>query len=163
MLSYSQTPLARYSCAVIIVCIALLATIQIEQLATQTPFALFFGAVTAAAWLFGRGPAIVAEILSAAGAQFLLIPQLSELQPEASRTLQLATFLLFGSALAFATSSVRKYIARAHQSETRFDSLFDHNPFPVLILDVNTNKFITVNRAATQVTVIPAKNSWICR
>ncbi|HQZ95840.1 MAG TPA: PAS domain S-box protein [Pyrinomonadaceae bacterium] len=151
MLSFSQTPLARYSCAVIIVCIALLATIQIEQLAIQTPFALFFGAVTAAAWLFGRGPAIVAEILSAAGAQFLLMPQLSELQPDASRTLQLVTFLLFGSALAFATSSVRKYIAKAQQSETRFGSLFDHSPFPVFILDVKTNKFITVNKAATTV------------
>ncbi|MEQ1604169.1 MAG: PAS domain S-box protein [Pyrinomonadaceae bacterium] len=151
MLSFSQTSLASYSCAVIIVCIAFLATVQIEQVATQTPFALFFGAVTAAAWLFGRGPAIVAGILSAAGAQFLLIPLLSERQPDVSRTLQFASFLVFGPLLLFATSSVRKYIANARQRENRFGSLFDHSPFPVFILDPKTEKFVTVNQAATEV------------
>ena len=82
MLSFSQTPLARYACAAIIVCIALLATVQIELVATQTPFALFFIAVTATSWLLGRGPGFVAEILSAIGVQLLLIPQLHALQPD---------------------------------------------------------------------------------
>lgn len=148
MLSFSQTPLARYSGAVLIVCIALLATIQIEQVATQTPFALFFGAVAAASWLLGRGPGIVAEILSAVGAQFLLIPQLYTLQPEVPRNLQFGSFLLIGSILVIATSSVRKYISKARQIENRFDSLFDHSPFPVFIVDPKTERFLTINKAA---------------
>ncbi|MFT3743041.1 MAG: PAS domain S-box protein [Pyrinomonadaceae bacterium] len=151
MLSFSQTPLARYSGAVIIVCIALLATIQIEQVATQTPFALFFGAVAAASWLLGRGPGIVAEILSAVGAQFLLLPQLYDLQPEVPRTLQFGSFLLIGSILVLATSSVRKYISRARQHENNFDSLFDHSPFPVFLIDQQTERFVAVNRAAIEV------------
>lgn len=148
MLSFSQTPLARYFCAVLIVSIALLATIQIELVATQTPFAFFFGAVTAASWLFGRGPGFVTELLSAVGAQFLLIPQLQTLQPDVSRTFQFGSFLLIGSIIVLATSSIRKYLSSADQDKFRFDSLFVHNPFPVWILDNETGRFLSVNKAA---------------
>ena len=151
MLSFSQTPLARYSCAVVIVCIALLATIQIETVATQTPFAFFFGAVAASSWILGRGPGFLVEILSAAGAQFLLIPQLNDLQPDVSRSFQFGSFLLMGSVIVLATSSVRQYLSKAKNKENHFGSLFDQNPFPVWIVDAKTERFLAVNHAAIDV------------
>ena len=151
MLSPSQTFLGRYSVAVILASIALLATIQIELVATQTPFALFFGAVVISAWILGRGPGFLSWILSAVGAQLVLVPYLQNAQFNSPKEFQFGSFLVAGSFLVWLTSSFRKYVSREVETENDYRSLLAATPFPALISDSSSGKFLSVNRAAIEV------------
>ena len=151
MLTFSQMSVARYCGAAIFVCVALAITVQVEIVATQTPFALFFFAVVAAGWILGRGPGLFAEFLSAIGAQFLLIPQIREIQPDVPRSFQFGAFLIIGTILVWVTSSVKKYLTTAADIQENFESLFERNPFPVLLVDRKSNRVLAVNPSATDI------------
>lgn len=153
MLSLPQTFLGRYGVAVILVSIALLATIQIELVATQTPFALFFGAVVLSAWILGRGPGFFSGLLSAVSAQLILVPYLQNAQVNFPKAFQFGSFLVAGSFLVWLTSSFRKYkyIKREAGAESDYQGILAGNPFPSLIADASSGKFLSVNRAAVEV------------
>lgn len=151
MLSISQTPVGRYGGAVVLVSIALLATVQIEPVATQTPFALFFGAVAIAAWILGRGPGYLTGLLSAASAYFVLVPHLQSAQANFPKAIQFGGFILAGSFLVWVTSTLRKYTRSEVPAGESFGSIISSNPFPIWVVDASTGKFLSVNRAAVEV------------
>ncbi len=151
MVSIPLSHVGRYGGAVVLASIALVATLQLEIIASQTPFALFFGAVAAAAWLLGRGPGLLAEVLSATGVAVFVVPHLTSAQIEPPRYFQFGVFILAGIVLVWGVSSVRRYLRRANELDVRFASLFEKNPFPVWIVNEKTGRFVAVNAAALEV------------
>jgi hypothetical protein len=67
----------HYIFAVAAVVLALLVTLQIELLATKTPFALFFAAVVVSAWYGGRNLGWLAIALSTVLSDYFVIPPYS--------------------------------------------------------------------------------------
>ncbi|HEU5310633.1 MAG TPA: DUF4118 domain-containing protein, partial [Candidatus Eisenbacteria bacterium] len=72
------TSLERYAGAVLAVALATAVRLALNPLlGDQFPFATLFLAVLVSAWFGGREPALVATVLGAASAAFLLLPAVS--------------------------------------------------------------------------------------
>jgi two-component system, cell cycle sensor histidine kinase and response regulator CckA len=149
MRSISQSYIARFGGAILIVFLALIATLLVESIAVQTPFTLFFVGVAATAWFLGRGPGLLAEILYAASAQLVLTPYLISIGAEPPRIFQLISFLLFGTALVWGLSSFKKRFDEVPGTEITFQGSFEGNPFPSWTIESATGRFVGVNKAAT--------------
>ncbi|MEX0702547.1 MAG: ATP-binding protein [Planctomycetales bacterium] len=87
----------------------------------RVPFITYFVAVAAAAWYGGRGPAILATILSGFAACYLFLPPRGDLLPQdAAQWVYLATFLAFGGVIAFIGGTMRQAQRRAEESARQF-------------------------------------------
>jgi signal transduction histidine kinase len=91
----------RYAVAIAAVLLALLAKLLLNPLILrESPFLIFFAAVTAAAWYGGFGPGILATLFAAAlNASFFLSPVSSFEIADASSQVELAVFILEGGVI----------------------------------------------------------------
>lgn len=151
MRSISQSYIARFGGAILVVFLALIATLLVENIAVETPFALFFVGVAATAWFLGRGPGLLAEILYAASAKWVLTPYLISAGVEPPRTFQFVSFLLFGTVLVWGLSSFKKKFDEDPATDDAFLGSFERNPFPSWTIESATGRFVGVNKAATDV------------
>jgi signal transduction histidine kinase len=121
----------RYAVAIVAVLLALLAKLLLNPLILrESPFLMFFAAVTAAAWYGGFGPGILATLLAAAiNASFFLSPVSSFQIADTSSQLELAVFILEGaviSGFSGALWSARRQAEHAVHARDHFLAIAAH-------------------------------------
>jgi PAS domain S-box-containing protein len=134
-----EHPFARYAFAVVAVLIAFgLREVLKPQTGTGAPFVLFFGAVMASSLAAGRGPAILAALLSLPlGAYFFVM--------RAGYTLSQSTFQ--GALFAVDCAVVIYLSTLITHSEARVRGLIDLAPDPFFLFDLDS-RCVDVNEAA---------------
>lgn len=142
------TTILRYGVAIAAVALALLITLNVDRITGRMPFALFLAAVTIASWLGGRGPGLVALFLSAISADYFIIPHTYGLVPDLSGAFEITTFILVGFLINWLTTTLRRREKDVLENVTQRQFLFEKNPFPMWIFDLETLKFLAVNDAA---------------
>lgn len=146
--SLPRTSVLSFGVAIVGVALALFATTQVDLLAQKTPFALFFAAVIVATWYGGRNAGRAAIILSAAVTEYFIIPPLYTFVPDTTSAFQIVTFVVVASLINWLTATLQEREGSLRASETRYRFLFENNPFPMWVFDLETLKFLTVNDAA---------------
>ena len=150
MLNLPRTSLLRYGVAVITVGLALLVTQQVGLLANRAPFALFLAAVIISTWYGGRNPGLLAIVLSASvSTYFILLPLYSPMLGH-DNILRVSTFILLSLLVSFLTSARQQSEQSLRESEKRYRLLFESNPLPLWVCDLETLQFLAVNEAAIQ-------------
>ncbi len=124
----------RYGVAVLAVAIALLIKLLLAPLIQEeSPFLLFFTAITASAWYGGLGPGILATVLAAIVSDyFFLIPNYSFVLISFGKALRLSLFVLEGLSISLLSAALKAAKQRAErnalalqQSEERFRLLVE--------------------------------------
>jgi PAS domain S-box-containing protein len=150
MESSPRSSALRYSVAILTVWFALFVTLQVELIAARTPFALFFAAVMVSTWYGGRNPGLFAIALSALLSDYFIVsPHLSLLRGH-DNVLQLSTFILVALLINSLTSARQRSEKSLRESEERYRLLFENNPLPMWVYDLETLAFLAVNEAAVQ-------------
>lgn len=137
----ARTLVARYTVAVLAVAVALaLKFLLTPPTLVESPFVLFFAAVTVSAWYGGLGPGLVATVLAAGGSVLFFLPPLGAMSIESQVDgLRLVLFLFEGgvvSALSGALHRARRHAEEALQVRDRFLHVAAHelkNPLAVLL------------------------------
>ncbi len=120
----------RYGLAALIVAgAAVFKLLVFPSVEHHTPFAFFYSAVVAAAWVGGAGAGIEATILSAVSAYYLFLRAAPDLIPGEPR---LVMFALEATTLCLLTAVFRQ---RLLQSELYLAGVFEHSPAGIAILD----------------------------
>jgi PAS domain S-box-containing protein len=122
---------ARYSVAVIATALALFVTAELAGL--LAPMRLFFlwCAVLITAVLAGLGPAIVAIVLSLAGAAFLVFDPIGTFAlHDSTDVLRLTMFAAFAGGISVVAALRRSAAGRARLSEQRYRTLIEATPLP---------------------------------
>jgi PAS domain S-box-containing protein len=138
----------RYGIALLTVAVALVITANVEFVGSHTPIALFLGAVAFATWLGGRGPGIVAIFVSAMAADYYVFAAGGQQFLDTHSAASLAVFFAIGFLINSLTAALLTRTASLGVAEERYHTVFEANPFPMLIIDAETLKFLAVNRAA---------------
>src|SRR5256885_8283002 len=115
----SHTTVLRYGVSVLAVGLALILTLQIELLATRTPFALFFAAVMVSTWYGGWKPGLLALALAALVSDYFLIPPLHAVLSERIEILEIVTFSLVALLINWLTSARQRSQKSLRESEER--------------------------------------------
>ncbi|MFM9904757.1 MAG: PAS domain S-box protein [Pyrinomonadaceae bacterium] len=149
MLSSSQTALVRYGAAVLFVGIALVAATQVDVLAARTPFALFFVAVAAATWFGGRRPGIVAFILGAVTAHYVLMPPVNSFKFNLYGAIQFCVFFVLSFLIIKLIETLQKRNLAIVETERHYRLLLESDPLPMWVIDPKTSEFLAVNDSAT--------------
>jgi signal transduction histidine kinase len=139
----------RYGIAVLTVVIALIVTLQIELIASRTPFALFFAAVMTSTWLGGRKPGLLAIALSALVSDYFVIPPLHSMSPTREGTLQLGTFVLVALLINWLTAARQSSEASLRESEERLQTVIENLAEGLEIANLD-GQLIHCNRAAVE-------------
>lgn len=150
MLNIPRTSLLRYGVAVITVGLALLVTQQVDLLANQAPFALFLAAVIISTWYGGRNPGLLTVALSALVSTYFILRPFYSHSAGADNILRVGTFLFLSLLINFLTSAHQRSEQSLRESEKRYRLLFDSNPLPMWVYDLETLGFLAVNKAAIQ-------------
>jgi PAS domain S-box-containing protein len=150
MLNFPRTLLLRYGVAVITVGLALLVTLHVDLLANRAPFALFLAAVIISTWYGGRNPGVLAIALSASISTYLILRPLYSPLVSHDNILRVSTFILLSLLVSFLTSARQHSEQSLRESEKRYRRLFDSNPLPMWVYDLETLRFLAVNKAAIQ-------------
>jgi PAS domain S-box-containing protein len=120
----------RYSLAALMVAgVTVFKLLVFPSVERHTPFAFFYAAVVAAAWVGGAGAGAVAAILAAASAHYLFLrggPYLTPGEP------QLVMFGLEAAGLCLLTAVFRLRLLR---SELYLKGVFEHCPAGIAIID----------------------------
>ncbi|HEY7387041.1 MAG TPA: ATP-binding protein [Bryobacteraceae bacterium] len=120
----------RYSLTVLVVAGATVFKLLVfPSVERHTPFAFFYSAVVAAAWLGGAGAGIGATILSAASAHYLFLRNGPYMTPGEPR---LVMFALESTVLCLLTAAFRLRLLR---SELYLAGVFRHCPSGIAIID----------------------------
>jgi PAS domain S-box-containing protein len=133
------TPVKRYGFAVLAVLVALLLRKGLEPvLGGALPFLTVWAAVVISAWYGGRGPAIVASILSVVGVWYFFLSRTMGLVMVRDRnsiiTAMIGFFILSGLIIALAENTRRSIKARieaeqtARRSTAMFEAFMDNSP-----------------------------------
>lgn len=149
MRSVSPTALVRHGVAVVLVGIALFVTTQVEVMASRTPFALFFVAVAGATWVGGRISGIVAFLVGAVTAHYVIIPPTYSFKLSLYSAIQFCVFLALSSLIIWLIETLQKRNLTIVESEKHYDLLFENNPLPMWVIDPKTSTFLSANDAAT--------------
>lgn len=145
-----RTSLLRYGVAFLSVGLALLVTLRVDLLANRAPFALFLAAVIVSTWYGGRNSGLLAIALSVLGsAYFILQPFYSPLLGS-ENILRVSTFTLLSLLISLLTSARQHSEESLRDSEKRYRLLFDSNPLPMWAYDLETLRFLAVNKAAVR-------------
>jgi len=106
---------------------------------TEASFLLFFGAITVSAWHGGRGPGIVATILSSLAANYFFIAPLFTLDLTLAGGIRMLLFILQGGlisglvgSLRLAQRQTRESLHQLRASEGKFRRLADSNTVGVI-------------------------------
>src|SRR5687768_11556584 len=138
----------RYFVVVLSVAIALFVTLQLELLVQRTPFALFYAAVLISTWYGGRNPGLLATALSALVSDLFLISPLYSLRLKTVNFLEEAVFIAVALVIVAVISAHQRSEKSMRESEGRYRLLFESNPHPMWVYDLETLRFLTVNAAA---------------
>src|SRR6266566_1759751 len=150
MFSFSKSVLTRWGVAIATVGLALLLTFQIDSIASRTPFALFFAAVMIATWYGGRKPGLLVIALSVVLTKYFLIAPLRSLWLTDQSFFQLATFVLVAAVINWLTAARQNSENLLREREAHYRLLFENNPLPLWVYDVETLAFMAVNEAAVR-------------
>jgi PAS domain S-box-containing protein len=147
MLSLPQTAFARYGAALLAVGAALFITSQIEALWGRTP--AFFVAVIVVTWYAGRNAGLVALALSVITAAFFIMPPYYSFVVESAYGFQLASFVVIALPMSLLIAAVRQRERSLKASEGRYRFLFENNPYPMWVFDLETLAFLASNSSAS--------------
>lgn len=154
MSNATRSPLLRYSFSVISTALALLLTLLLRPLLSQTVLALFFAAVTVSAWYGGLGSGLLSTALSTIFINFLVLPLYTAAPVNPlTRLIPIGVFVLVTLLINSLTSQLSAAKRRAEaalarlqtsetqlrQSELRFRRLVDSNIIGVLFPDLDGN------------------------
>ena len=143
--------LLRYSLSVTSTVLALLLTLLLNPLFSQTILALFFAAVTISVWYGGIGPGLLSIVLSTLFINFLVLPAYALTATSFSRLIPigaflLVTFLIHSLNLELRSARQRSELAlvklqdseiQLRRSEARFRRLVESNIVGVLFPDLD--------------------------
>ncbi|WP_179198017.1 PAS domain S-box protein [Nostoc sp. T09] len=137
--------LVPYAVAVLAVGTALLLTILLQPLLSQTIFLLFFAAVAVSAWYGGMKPGLLATALATIAATYFFIPSVSSpLIYPVDSILRLGLFVLVTTLISWLNSQLRnakhcleKSMQKLQASEARFRRLAESNIIGVVVADMN--------------------------
>ena len=106
----------RYTLAVVATVAALGLSFALRSLTAGAPFLFFFAAVAVSAWYGGRGPGLLATVLSAGLANYFFVPPLYAFGPlDTADALRLASFAAVAVLMSGLSGSLRA--ARRHAEE----------------------------------------------
>ncbi|WP_166507403.1 PAS domain S-box protein [Nostoc sp. 106C] len=137
--------LVPYVVAVLAVGTALLLTILLQPLLSQTIFLLFFAAVAVSAWYGGMKPGLLATALATIAVTYFFIPSVSSpfIYPRDS-ILRLCLFVLVTTLISWLNSQLHnakhcleKSMQKLQASEARFRRLAESNIIGVIVADMN--------------------------
>ncbi|MFN6583342.1 MAG: PAS domain S-box protein [Aulosira sp. ZfuVER01] len=134
-----------YGVAVLAVGSALLLTLLLQPLLSQTIFLLFFAAVAVSAWYGGMKPGLLATTLATIAVTYFFIPTASSpLIYPVDSILRLGLFVLVTILISWLNSQLRhakhcleKSMQKLQASEARFRRLADSNIIGVVVADMN--------------------------
>ncbi|BAY07140.1 multi-sensor hybrid histidine kinase [Calothrix sp. NIES-2098] len=134
-----------YAVAVLAVGSALLLTILLQPLLSQTIFLLFFAAVAVSAWYGGMKPGLLATVLATIAVAYFFIPSTSSpLIYPVDSILRLCLFVLVTTLISWLNSQLRnakycleKSMQKLQASESRFRRLAESNIIGVVVADMN--------------------------
>jgi PAS domain S-box-containing protein len=150
MLNLPRTLVLRYGVAISAVGLALLVTLHVDLLANRAPFALFLAAVIISTWYGGRNPGLLAIALSTLVSTYFILRPLYSPVLSYNNILRVSTFILLSLLINFLTSARQHSEQSLRESEKRYRLLFDSNPLPMWVYDLETLRFLAVNKAAIQ-------------
>jgi PAS domain S-box-containing protein len=120
---------------------------------TKASFLLFFGAVTISAWYGGRGPGILATLLSALCANYFFVEPVQSLSLTVATGARVAIFVLQGclisalvGSLRIAQQQTKESLRQLKASEAKFRRLVDSNIIGVVSADIY-GKIVDANDA----------------
>lgn len=140
---------AGYAVAVVSVALALLATLQVELLATRTPFALFFAAVIVTAWYGGRNPGILAIAMSAVLSDYFIIPPRHSLSFRWDSIAQVSTFVFVALLINWLTTARQQVEDLLRDSEARLQTVIENLTEGLVISNLD-GQMTQWNRAALE-------------
>lgn len=135
----------NYGVAIASVAIAALLMLWLDPYAyfNKASFLLFFGAVTVSAWYGGRGPGLVATLLSALVTNYLFLEPLLSATLTLPAAIRMALFVLQGGLISMLVGSLRiaqrrtkESLRQLEASEGKFRRLADSNVVGVVTGDI---------------------------
>ena len=119
MVGSARSPILTYSVACAAVIVVTLVKVRFAPaLGADSPFLLFFAAVTVSAWFGGVGPALVSTLMSAAAcAYFFFPPDLSFAVESGTDRVRLVTFVLEATLIGLLSAALHAAHRRAEASE----------------------------------------------
>jgi len=140
--------ISNYLVAIALVGIALILTAN-SEFADQAPLALFFAAIVVTTWFGGRNPGILAVVLSVLTADYFILPPKYSFGFSAEVIFPLATFTALTLLTVWLLSSRRQIERSLESTVDRYQLLFENNPVPMWVYDLEDLRFLAVNNAAT--------------
>jgi len=142
----TQSPILRYSMALVAVAIALLLTLSLSPLIKPTVFPLFFVAVLVTAWYGGLGPGLLATGLAAAAIDYFFTPAPGVFTDIAALS-RLAVFVLVALVTTILTAGWKRSDQALWESELRFRSVTQSATDAIIVGD-SLGNIIVWNRTA---------------
>jgi two-component system cell cycle sensor histidine kinase/response regulator CckA len=148
MLNVPRSSSLRYIVIFLSVGLALIVTLQLDLLARRTPFTLFYAAVLVSALYGGRNSGLLATLLSALVSDYFIIPPLYSFRPDSINFLEESMFISVALLIIWLTSARQHSETSRRESEERYRLLFESNPLPMWVYDLETLAFLAINEAA---------------
>jgi len=143
---FPRNPIIRYGAALLSVILSLFITLQIDFLAERMSLALCFAVIILATWFGGRGPGLTALVLSVIGGEyFIMVPRFTLAW---ENPVTFFTFVPLTLLIVFLLSAVQHRAVSLQAGEIRYRLLFENNPMPMWVFDLDTLRFHAVNEAA---------------
>jgi PAS domain S-box-containing protein len=130
----TQSPILRYSVALVAVVLALLLTLPLSPMIKPTVFPLFFVAVMVSAWYGGLGAGLLATGLAAAAIDYFFIPAAGALT-DMDTLSRLALFVLVALLTSILTAGWKRADHTLQESELRFRSVAQSANDAVVVAD----------------------------
>src|SRR6266851_3627880 len=126
MLNFFPSVVIRYATALLSVTLALLTTWLIWPLVRPSATPLFLGGIVITAWLAGRGPALVATLLSGLLIDYFFIMPVYQLSGGWDDLSRLAVFSIEGTTLSWIIVSRRQIGDEVRESREELRALSTH-------------------------------------
>ena len=140
----------RYGLAIVSFAIALGVGLLARRYGIGHQFAMLLFAIAVAGWYGGLGPALVAAVLSSLAYDYFFTQPLYQLGFTKYDLIDIALYISF----AFLISRFREVRWRAEdklrESEERYRTLVQHAPEAIVVLDVDTGRFVDANKNAVR-------------
>jgi PAS domain S-box-containing protein len=128
----------RYAIALCLVgAITYLKFILFDLLGHETPFLLYFGAITLSILYLGKGPAIMVTLLSVTATIYFFMPPYDHFGVNSIQLTQVLTFVIEGSLIIFPTSALLRIRRTNQELLARWQSIIEKSSDGVVIVDQN--------------------------
>ncbi|HYY43499.1 MAG TPA: DUF4118 domain-containing protein, partial [Pyrinomonadaceae bacterium] len=117
MVSVPRQQLLRYALAVLSVACATGLTLLVPTLAERAVFLLFFPAITLSAWYGGRGPGLLATVLSAMACAYFVLPPVFSFAVGLVELLRLGVFIFVALLISTLSNARRRAEELARRNE----------------------------------------------